>query len=240
MAKIDFGNVMGPRGYRGSMFYSGTAIAGTETEGTVFAESGIEYALQEDKYLNTLTNDMYTCITEGDAKTAEWAWIGNIQGKQGIPGEPGPTGQVDENTPIEFEEAKTRQPLESGNSIGILFGKIKKVFSDIKETAFLSVVNDLETARAGEGVLDAYQGKVLSETKVSTDKILGTTEELDANTEDGYLADALLIKGLNDSLKEQKIKLLWENLNPGDSFAAQTIILASDDYDMLIVFYDII
>lgn len=163
MAKIDLGKVVGERGERGTLIYSGTAITGTETEGAVFEDSGIEYALQEDKYLNTLTNDMYTCITEGNADTAEWAWIGNIQGKQGIPGEPGPTGQVDMNTSIEYNVPEKRQNMESGDSLGVLMGKIDKNFEDMSNSAYLPVVNNLETARPGEGVLDAYQGKILFE-----------------------------------------------------------------------------
>lgn len=50
-------------------------------------------------------------------------------------------------------------------------------------------MNDLEN-RIEEG----FKGTV------DKDNILETTEELEANTEKGYLADALLVKGLNDSL----------------------------------------
>lgn len=183
MAKIDLGSVIGPRGERGSIIYQGTAITGTKTEGTVFEDSGIEYALQEDKYLNTLTNNMYTCITEGDADTAEWAWIGNIQGKQGLPGEPGPTGKVDMNTPIDYTPAKTRQEMQSGDSIGILMGKIDKNFEDMTDAAYLPVVNDLKTARAGEGVLDAYQGKVLLEKLIDLEDKLGSNIRYNSDTD---------------------------------------------------------
>lgn len=138
------------------------------------------------------------------------------QGPQGIPGPAGPTGIVDSNSTVEFEEAKTRQTLESGNSIAVLFGKIKKFFSDIKETAFLPVVNNLETARASEGVLDAYQGNVLNEKKFSIDRALKTTEELEANTEEGYLADALVVKEINDSLK-------WKCIDINHQFSSGTM-----------------
>lgn len=131
--------------------------------------------------------------------------IGNIKGPegpegprgpQGIPGPQGPTGIVDSNSTVEFEEAKTRQPLESGNSIAVLFGKIKKFFSDIKETAFLPVVNDLETARPGEGVLDAYQGNVLLSEMIGKDNVLDE-ESTEANTTPNkYVSDAMVTKEL--------------------------------------------
>lgn len=135
--------------------------------------------------------------------------IGNIkgpegpegpQGPQGIPGPQGPSGIIDSTSSIDFDEYKTRQNLESGDSIAVLMGKTQKHFDDMSEAAYLPVVNNLETARAGEGVLDAYQGKVLDEKMVSSDKILVTTEELEANADKGYVADALLIKGLSGSL----------------------------------------
>lgn len=187
MAKIDLGKVVGERGERGTLIYSGTAITGEEMLGTVFFNSGIEYALQEDKYINTLTNDMYTCITEGDAYTAEWSWIGNIQGKQGIPGEPGATGKVDETTPIDFEEYPTRDNLESGDSIAVLMGKTQKHFDDMSDSAYLPVVNDLESARAGEGVLDAYQGKVLGEKIDELNSRVSTVGNIKYNEDDDYI-----------------------------------------------------
>lgn len=44
---------------------------------------------------------------------------------------------------VEFEEAASRQSLESGESINTLFGKIKKFFSDLKSVAFSGSYNDL-------------------------------------------------------------------------------------------------
>lgn len=42
-----------------------------------------------------------------------------------------------------FSEAKSRENLKSGETVGILFGKIKKWFSDLKTVAFSGSYNDL-------------------------------------------------------------------------------------------------
>lgn len=42
-----------------------------------------------------------------------------------------------------FSEAKSRENLKSGETVGVLFGKIKKWFSDLKTVAFSGSYNDL-------------------------------------------------------------------------------------------------
>ena len=44
---------------------------------------------------------------------------------------------------VEFEESASRQSLNSGDNVNILFGKIKKVFTDLKTVAFSGSYNDL-------------------------------------------------------------------------------------------------
>ena len=82
-----------PRGADGSMWYYGDAITGNSTSGTVFAESGITSANMGDKYLNTSSGadkgNVYTCAVAGDAETAQWVYIGNIEGPQGPEGPAG-------------------------------------------------------------------------------------------------------------------------------------------------------
>lgn len=82
-----------PRGADGSMWYYGDAITGNSTSGTVFAESGITSANMGDKYLNTSSGadkgNVYTCTVAGDAETAQWVYIGNIEGPQGPEGPAG-------------------------------------------------------------------------------------------------------------------------------------------------------
>ena len=82
-----------PRGADGAMWYYGDDITGTNTSGTVFAGSGITAANAGDKYLNISTGDdkgnVYNCIVAGDAETAQWAYVGNIEGPQGPEGPAG-------------------------------------------------------------------------------------------------------------------------------------------------------
>ena len=129
--ELDLGNVMGPQGPRGSLIYYGTAVTGTSTSGTVFAGTGIETAMVDDKYLNTSTGDFYTCTVGGAPDTAQWAWLINLRGPQGNIGPAGPTGQVDENTPIAFSTPGEYSAPVSGNTIAVLFGKITKGLSDL-------------------------------------------------------------------------------------------------------------
>ena len=95
MAELDLGKVtgeQGPQGIPGSQWYQGTAVTGEATSGTVFPDSGVLNAIVNDKYWNTDTNNVYTCVLGGDSSTAQWAYVGNIQGPQGNIGPIGPTG----------------------------------------------------------------------------------------------------------------------------------------------------
>ena len=44
---------------------------------------------------------------------------------------------------VEFDESTSRQQLNSGENISTLFGKIKKIFSDLKSVCFSESYNDL-------------------------------------------------------------------------------------------------
>lgn len=69
----------GATGQRGSQWFSGTGVTGTNTTGTVFTGSGITAALAGDYYLNTTTNNIYTCTLSGSASIAKWAYAGDIK-----------------------------------------------------------------------------------------------------------------------------------------------------------------
>lgn len=84
-----------------------------------------------------------------------------------------PNVGTDDQTPT-FEEAEERGNIVSGDKLSVLFGKIRKWFTDIRDAAFCSVANNLVTTLAGS-VLDARQGKVLD------DKITGLYSEIDDN-----------------------------------------------------------
>lgn len=73
-------------------WYTGNKITGTSTTATVFSDSGISSAVVGDMYLNTNTNNTYRCTTAGNASTAKWVYVDNIQGAQGEQGPQGPQG----------------------------------------------------------------------------------------------------------------------------------------------------
>lgn len=72
-----------------------------------------------------------------------------------------PNVGTDDQTPA-FEEAEERENIVSEERLSVIMGKIRKWFSDLRESAFCSVANNLVTMLPGS-VLDARQGKVLDE-----------------------------------------------------------------------------
>ncbi len=72
-----------------------------------------------------------------------------------------PNVDTDDQTPT-FTEAEERENIASKEKLSVLFGKIRKWFSDLKEAAFCSVANNLATTISGS-VLDARQGKELQD-----------------------------------------------------------------------------
>ena len=62
---------------------------------------------------------------------------------------------------ILFSESQLKENINSGETLSILFGKMKKWLSSLKSAAFKDVKNDLETTTDGY-VLDARVGKTIS------------------------------------------------------------------------------
>lgn len=62
---------------------------------------------------------------------------------------------------ILFSESQLKENINSGETLSILFGKVKKWLSSLKSAAFKDVKNDLETTTDGY-VLDARVGKTIS------------------------------------------------------------------------------
>ena len=77
MAELKLGRV------RGSMWYAGTSIDGTDTTSHVYPTSGIAQSYELDKYLNGATGNVYECTKGGEASVAEWLLVGNIKGAAG-------------------------------------------------------------------------------------------------------------------------------------------------------------
>ena len=71
---------------KGTLIYQGTAVTGTSATGTVFPSSGISDALVGDLYINTSTQNVYTCTLAGAAAVAKWAYTMNIKGATGPQG----------------------------------------------------------------------------------------------------------------------------------------------------------
>ena len=186
MASINLGRVVGdpgPKGDRGTVWHLGTGVTGQSTTGTVFSGSGVESAALQDMYLNTNTDDFYTCVLAGNAATAKWAYAGNLKGATGPQGATGPTGKVDSNTPVTFETAATETDINSGESLGTLMGKIKKSISTFRsaigtlstlktnaKTSLVAAINEIFAAN--NDLSQAVNGKV-SASDLTWKNILG-------------------------------------------------------------------
>lgn len=94
---------------------------------------------------------------------------------QGPVGPRGPAGNIDdiEDATVIFSQASSRTNINSGDSIGTLFGKIRKWFADLGTAAFQGVSNVLTQTSVGY-VLDARQGKTLAD-RIGTLSSLLTT-----------------------------------------------------------------
>ena len=78
------------------------------------------------------------------------------------------------NTPT-FTTATSRANINSGESQSIIMGKVKKWLADLGTAAFCSVVNNLTTTAEGS-VLDARQGKNLSDALTKLNTLMGSTD----------------------------------------------------------------
>ena len=134
-------------------------------------------------------------------------------GPQGPEGPQGPAGSLDdiETATVTFSQASSRTNINSGDSIGTLFGKIRKWFADLGTAAFQGVSNVLTQTSSGY-VLDARQGKALDDKKVNKESIVNNL----LTTESGYVLDARQGKIL-----DEKITQLSENLLKTQAFSAQ-------------------
>lgn len=156
----------GEPGDRGSRWTSGTAITGTNTEETIFADSGITDAAADDYYLNTTTGNLYQCTASGAADTAKWVYIGNFKGPKGNDGPAGSISDINEQIPT-YAEATQLENVESGETVKIAFGKLKKALSVFivhhtqKATAAIighvKLSNSAAITKAGEYALDAIE-----------------------------------------------------------------------------------
>ena len=222
MPEIDLGKVTGergPQGTRGSLWYTGIGVTGTASEGTIMPSSGVDDAKVNDMYLNTDTSNIYICVLEGDANAAKWAYKGSIKGNIGPQGPAGPTGAVDENTPMTFEQAGTRENINSGEAIKTIFGKVKKWFADLRAAAFCNVVNNGTTTEENT-VLDGRMGKTL------TEQISALNENLTYQ----YIANTSFEVAVSNVYLDRPTTIWGQNLTGIDG-------ITNGDNDVLIVVY---
>lgn len=73
----------------GAKWHTGTGVTGEATEGTAFPDSGVERAAVGECYLNTLTGNVYKCVSGGDANAALWQYVLCLRGPEGEAGERG-------------------------------------------------------------------------------------------------------------------------------------------------------
>ena len=148
----------GADGQNGSKWYKGTAISGTGTSITGFP------GVKDDFYLNSANGNVYVCTKSGGASVpdpAEWDYVMTLVGGGGggsinvidsltstsstdaLSANQGRVlkGLVDGKASSDppFVEAATRQNIVSGETLSVLFGKIKKWFSDLKGLAFIDI-----------------------------------------------------------------------------------------------------
>ena len=113
----------------------------------------------------------------------------------------GKTGEVEniDTVQISFDQAASRENIESGEMLKTILGKVRKWFSDLGTAAFRGVSNSLTTSAPGSYVLDAHQGKVLDEKKLNVDKGVNNLEA----TEEGHWLDAVQGKVLNEKVEKR-------------------------------------
>lgn len=123
---------------------------------------------------NTTTGEPGTQAEVTNTGTAKDP-VFNFTIPQGPVGPRGPAGNIDdiEDATVTFSQASSRTNINSGDSIGTLFGKIRKWFADMGTAAFQGVSNVLTQTSAGY-VLDARQGKTLAD-RIGTLSSLLTT-----------------------------------------------------------------
>lgn len=123
---------------------------------------------------NTTTGEPGTQAEVTNTGTAKDT-VFNFTIPQGPVGPRGPAGNINdiEDATVTFSQASSRTNINSGDSIGTLFGKIRKWFADLGTAAFQGVSNALTQTTSGY-VLDARQGKTLAD-RIGTLSSLLTT-----------------------------------------------------------------
>lgn len=110
----------------------------------------------------------------------------------------------DGKTTTEFTEASDRENIESGETTSILFGKIKKWFTDLKEAAFATIVNHCLATEPGT-VLD---GRVGTDLQAQIDELKEADDAINSNINGNILTydeseDAYYIQHGADAVRKK-------------------------------------
>lgn len=143
------------------------------------------------------------------------------------------------NTPT-FTTAMSRANINSGESQSIIMGKVKKWLADLGTAAFCSVVNNLTTTAEGS-VLDARQGKNLSDALTKLNTLMGNTDisAIGGGTLTGAINE-LNSKAFHniprfvpkDITSYYNDGTLWKRLNGTDGYSLYQDIYAGDYLQM--------
>ena len=134
---------------------------------------------------------------------------------------------------VQFVEYETRENIQAQDTLGTMFGKIKKWFTDLKAGAFSGVANNCTTTEEGS-VLDARQGKMLLEEIEEINSNIGGNIITYKESEDAYYiqhgADAVPKKLGSPTPEDVKILKHWYGSGENQSYTF------SEDYSLVISF----
>lgn len=150
-----------------------TEITVSEQGSEVITDIGLTYGKIEKSVIEkAIENQRNSTSNESNIKYLENR-IKEIESSGGGGGTPTPIDNID-NITVSFTEAQTRENIQTGEAVKTLFGKIKKVFSDLKSVAFTGNYNDLSnkpTIPTIPGSLPANGGS--ADTAINADKLDG-------------------------------------------------------------------
>lgn len=138
-------------------------------------------------------------------------------------------GAIKEVNNPTFTTATSRTNINSGESQSIIMGKVKKWLSDLGTAAFCSVVNNLTTTAEGS-VLDARQGKNLSDALTKLNNLMG-------NTDISSVGGGTLTGAINE-LNSKPLKYLNkpENMPDGVTINAFTVACGKSGKNITVAF----
>lgn len=192
----------------------------------------------------TLDDDEKVPLSQLGNATAALVGLGNV-----------PNLATNDQMPT-FAQASTRENIESGEKVSILFGKIQKWFADLKSVAFSGSYNDLSdrpalggsasqavannlTINEAGSVLDARQGVVIADSLNTLNNNLETHKALAYSGKLPVLNDTLFIDTTNPyaDINMTKYRLYTgsgtTNMPPGCTLGIREFLHFNDNWFVL-------